>query len=103
MRRPRRPVPGGAAKPPAMRERIPARMRIDMTSRDWHELVRPVLPHAFVTKDWPELSHVRIELGDKALYAVASDKYTLGAERHPLARDEQHQAMPPVHVLASEV
>jgi hypothetical protein len=78
-------------------------MRIDMTSRDWHELVRPVLPHAFVTKDWPELSHVRIELGDKALYAVASDKYTLGAERHPLARDEQHQAMPPVHVLASEL
>lgn len=78
-------------------------MRIDMTTREWHELVRPVLPHTLNDKDFPELGHVRIELGAKALYAVASDRYTLGAERRILARDEQHQPMPPVHVRATDV
>lgn len=74
-----------------------------MTTREWHELVKPVLPHALLDKDLPELSHIRVELGDQALYAVASDRYTLGAERRALARDEQYQAMPPVHCRASDV
>lgn len=76
--------------------------RIDMTTREWHELIRPVLPHALNDKDFPELGHVRIELGDSALYAVASDRYTLGCERRALARGEKYQAMPPVHVRASD-
>ena len=74
-----------------------------MTTRDWHELVKPVLPHTLITKDWPELSHVRIEQGSKALYAVASDKYTLAAERRPLDPADRHQPQKPVHVLASDV
>jgi len=74
-----------------------------MTARDWHALVRPVLPHALNDKDFPELSQVRIELGDQALYAVASDRYTLGAERRALHSRDQYQAMPPVHVRAADL
>lgn len=78
-------------------------MRIDMTTREWHELVRPVLPHALNDKDFPSLAHIRVELGAKALYAVASDRYTLGAERHVLPMQERHQPMPPVHVHAADI
>lgn len=74
-----------------------------MTTREWHELVKPVIPHALKDSDFPELSHIRIELGDKALYAVASDRYTLGAERRVLDAADRHQAMPPVHCRASDV
>ena len=78
-------------------------MRIDMTAREWHELVKPVLPHTLKESDFPELSHVRIEVGRRALYAVATDRYTLAAERRPLARDERDSPMAPVHVPAPDV
>lgn len=58
--------------------------RIDMTTREWHELIRPVLPHTINDKDFPELDVIRLELGETALYAVATDRYTLAAERWPL-------------------
>jgi hypothetical protein len=55
--------------------------RINMTTQDWHELMKPVLPHAINDKDFPELDVVRLEVGDRALYAVATDRYSLAAER----------------------
>jgi len=73
-----------------------------MTARDWAELIRPVLPHILKDKDFPQYAHVRIELGDRALYAVGGDGYTIGAERRLLAPSERHQHMPPVHVWASD-
>ena len=57
--------------------------RIDMTTREWHELIRPVISHAIADKDFPWLDVVRLELGESALYAVATDRYTLAAERWP--------------------
>lgn len=78
-------------------------MRIDMTASEWHQLVRPVLPHTLKDSDFPELSHVRVEAGSAALYAVATDRYTLGAERRLLARADRGQPQPPVHVLATDV
>jgi hypothetical protein len=58
--------------------------RIDMTTREWHELIRPVISHAIADKDFPWLDVVRLELGESSLYAVATDRYTLAAERWPL-------------------
>jgi len=58
--------------------------RIDMSTQEWHELVKPVLPHTINDKDFPELDVVRIEVGHSALYAVATDRYTLAAERREL-------------------
>lgn len=73
-----------------------------MTAREWAELVKPVLPHVLKDKDFPQYAHVRVELGDRALYAVGGDGYTIGAERRILAPSERHQQMPPVHVWASD-
>jgi hypothetical protein len=77
--------------------------RIDMTTREWHELVKPVLPHTLKDSDFPELSHIRIEVGDRALYAIATDRYTLGAERRLLDRADRGQPQPPVHIIAPDV
>lgn len=78
-------------------------MRIDMATSEWHQLVKPVLPHITKDAEFPELSQVRIEIGATSLYAVATDRYTLGAERRPLARTDRHQPQPPVHVRATDV
>lgn len=78
-------------------------MRIDMATSEWHQLVKPVLPHTLKDSDFPELSHVRVEAGGQALYAVATDRYTLGAERHPLGIADRLRPQPPVHVLATDV
>ena len=74
-----------------------------MTTREWHELVKPVLPHTANDKDLPELDVVRIELGETALYAVATDRYTLAAERWELAKEDRGSAGPVVHLDAGEV
>jgi hypothetical protein len=71
-----------------------------MTTREWHELIRPVLPHASGDKELPELGVLRIEATERALYAVATDRYTLAAERHPLKGAGED--MQPVHVDAKE-
>jgi hypothetical protein len=55
--------------------------RIDMTAREWHGLIKPVLPHASTDKEFPALGVVRLELAEHAVYAVATDRYTIGAER----------------------
>lgn len=79
-------------------------MRIDMTTREWHDLVKPVIPHTLSNdKDYPELGQVRIEAGSLALYAAATDRYTLAVERRPLARTDRYQPQPPVHAAAAEV
>jgi hypothetical protein len=64
--------------------------RIDMTAREWHGLIKPVLPHASTDKEFPALGVVRLELAEHAVYAVATDRYTLGAERWP---DETYTAL----------
>jgi hypothetical protein len=74
--------------------------RVDMSTREWHELVKPVLPHAVASKEFPELSTVRLEPARRALYALASDRYTLGAERHPVRHGDE---APPVHLDSGEV
>jgi hypothetical protein len=59
--------------------------RIDMTAREWHGLIKPVLPHAGTDKEYPALGVVRLELAAHAVYTVATDRYTLAAERWPYA------------------
>ena len=71
-----------------------------MSTREWHELVKPVLPHAINDKDFPELDVVRLELGSTALYAVATDKFTLAAERWEGAAGRDRHV---VHLAAREV
>lgn len=78
-------------------------MRIDMTTREWHELLKPVLPHTLKDPDFPELAHVRIEVGARSVYAVATDRYSIAAERRPLDRADRDSPMPPVHVQAPDV
>jgi len=77
--------------------------RIDMTTREWHELVKPVLPHTAADADVPELGDVRIEVRRSVVYAVASDRYTLGAERLQLKDWASFADAGPIHVHAGEV
>lgn len=73
--------------------------RIDMTTREWHELLKPVIPHAGNDPDMPQLAVIRIETADRAVYAIATDRYTLGAERH----DTLHGGiLPPIHIRVTE-
>lgn len=58
--------------------------RIDLTTRELHELIAPVLPHASADKAVPELGIVRLEVLDGVVYAVATDRYTMAATRHSL-------------------
>jgi hypothetical protein len=78
--------------------------RIDLTTRQWHELIKPVLPHVGTDPDTPELNAVRIECADRALYAIATDRRTTAAERHPLDGGNRlgPYAPGPVHIRASE-
>lgn len=79
-------------------------MRLDILTSDWHRLLKPVLPHASTDKELHWLRRVRLEVGDTALYAVATDQSTLAAERHLLPTRDRHQSasVPPVHLEASE-
>lgn len=56
--------------------------RIDLTTRELHELVAPVLPHASTDKELPELGVIRLEVRESVVYAVATDRYTMAATRH---------------------
>jgi hypothetical protein len=76
-------------------------MRFDITTRQWHELIRPVLPHASNDADTPELAAIRIEAADNVVYAVATDRYTLGVERLPA--DMGRIGFAPVHLRLPEV
>lgn len=58
--------------------------RIDVTTREWHELIKPVLPHASTDAEVPEINVVRLEGRNRIVYAVATDRYTLAASRHVL-------------------
>lgn len=58
--------------------------RIDLTTRELHELVAPVLPHASTDKEQPELGVIRLEVRERVVYAVATDRYTMAAARQRL-------------------
>lgn len=76
-----------------------------MTTREWHRLIAPVIKHVSTDKDLPELHAVRLELGAQALYAIATDRYTLAAERHVLDPADRYGAPYPVvvHLDAKEL
>lgn len=72
-----------------------------MTTREWHELVKPVLPHTAKDADLPELSQVRIETTRNSVLAIATDRYTIGAERHALT-ETVHDIPPPIAIHAAD-
>jgi hypothetical protein len=73
--------------------------RIDMTASELRALLAPVIPHASTDADEPHLAVVRIECAEKRLYAIATDRYTLAAERHRLPENLRLWDIPaPVHV-----
>jgi hypothetical protein len=77
--------------------------RIDMATREWHSLIGPVLPHALNDKEEPHLSVVRIEPGEQVICAVATDRYTLAAERWRLPPGQYLPDVPgPVHIRAAD-
>jgi len=55
-----------------------------MTTREWHELIRPVLPHVSTDAETPSICVVRLEGSGGIVYAVGTDRYTLAASRHVL-------------------
>jgi hypothetical protein len=82
--------------------------RIDMTTRELHALLAPVLPHASKDKDSPARCVVRLDHTGRVLYAVAGDGYTLAAERWKLPSGHDRESMiwdwdAPVHVRATDV
>jgi len=77
--------------------------RIDLSAREWHELIKPVLPHASTDKEMPELGIIRLELSDTAVCAVATDRYTLAAERWPYPPGQRPwNGEPAIHVRVTE-
>jgi hypothetical protein len=55
-----------------------------MKTSDWHKLIKPVIPHALNDASCPEINCIRIEVTGGCVYAVATDRYTLGVERKPI-------------------
>jgi hypothetical protein len=73
--------------------------RLDMTTRQWHELIKPVMPHALNDADEPQLAVVRLEVAADCVYAVATDRHTLAAERLPIGIS---YGIGPVHIRLSD-
>ena len=44
--------------------------RLNMTTREWHELIKPVISHASGDKELPELDVVRLELQAEIDYRI---------------------------------
>lgn len=77
--------------------------RLDIATSDWHKLVKPVIPHVASDRDAPDLAVIRVELDRWALYGIATDRYTLAAERHQLTPANRGHGQPePVHVKLSD-
>lgn len=57
---------------------------IELTTRELHDLITPVLPHASTDKDLSGLGVIRLEVREGVLYAVASDRFTMAVTRHRL-------------------
>ncbi len=74
-----------------------------MFTREWHELIKPVLPHVGTDKDFPELAVVRLEVAYSAVYAAATDRFTLAANRWPLAPADRGMAPEVIHLNAKEL
>lgn len=58
--------------------------RIDLTTRELHGLIAPVLPHASTDVSQPQLGCINLEVRGSVVSAVASDRYSLAATRHQL-------------------
>lgn len=76
---------------------------ITIRASEWHQLTEPVIPHACTDKDTPELGVIRIEIDNWRMYAIGFDRYTIAAERLPLAGSDQHQPAPPVHIRLADL
>lgn len=73
--------------------------RFDITCGEWHALIKPVIPHASTDKQLPDIGVIRIEVAEWAMYAVATDRYTIAAERHQLTgANRAYDIPPPVHI-----
>ncbi|MEU6709923.1 hypothetical protein ABZ897_00475 [Nonomuraea sp. NPDC046802] len=57
---------------------------ITLSTRELHDLLIPVLPHAGTDKTLPALGVVRLEVRESILYAVATDRFTMAVTRHRL-------------------
>jgi hypothetical protein len=58
--------------------------RIDLTTRDLHGLIAPVLPHVSTDPELPLLNALHIEISGGVLYCAATDRFTLAVTRHLL-------------------
>jgi len=67
--------------------------RVDLSTKDLHDLLNPVLPHAGTDPEVPELGVILLEVRRSVAYAVATDRYTMAAARHPLAEDADDAAV----------
>lgn len=73
--------------------------RIDMTTRELHGLLAPVLPHVCTDPELPQLCVVRIEVQRGIAYACATDRITLAAAR---LRLDGHPDDMTIHIGATE-
>lgn len=55
--------------------------RIDLTTRELHGLIAPVIPHASTDAELPQLNTVHLQVRGNVLYAVATDRFTMAATR----------------------
>jgi hypothetical protein len=77
--------------------------RIDMTSRELTGLLKPVIPHAS-TDPKSALSVIRIDTIGRALFAIATDRASLAAERRFTPDLDWLNLQPqPVHVRLADV
>lgn len=58
--------------------------RIDLTTRELHGLIAPVLPHVSTDPELPLLNALHIEIASDVLYCAATDRYTMAVTRHAL-------------------
>ncbi|MEV4161426.1 hypothetical protein [Nonomuraea dietziae] len=62
---------------------------VTLTGTALRQYVGAVLPHASTDDTLPMLTAVVFEVADGALYARATDRYTMGIVRHPLDTEQQ--------------
>ncbi|MGW5680331.1 DNA polymerase III subunit beta family protein [Nonomuraea sp. NPDC003754] len=63
---------------------------VTLTGTALRQYLGAVLPHASTDDTLPILTAVTFEVADGALYALATDRYTMGIVRQPLDTDQPH-------------
>src|SRR5258707_359930 len=77
--------------------------RIDMTTREWHELIKPVLPHAGNDPENPQLAPARSEAAGPAFSPVPPPRYPPGPGGHRPPPGLRRRAAPaPAHTPLAE-